>query len=92
VLSNSVSDARKTASAEPNRSTNFRARVGPSPGVIVSATHSSKCVAVGEGATIFSTAKLQSRQSAVSRTAEELTAMCTTVEERPFQGRVSRPS
>jgi hypothetical protein len=55
VLSSSVRDVAKNGvRPEPKRSTNFRARFGPSPGVIVSAAHSSKCEAVGERATALS--------------------------------------
>src|SRR5581483_1217856 len=54
VLSSSVSDARKTPSADPKCSTSFRDLVGPSPGVRDSATHATRFVAAGE-ATSFDT-------------------------------------
>jgi hypothetical protein len=52
VLSSSVNDARKTASADPKCSTNLRALVGPGPGVSEMASHSKRCVAAGDTAAL----------------------------------------
>src|ERR1700749_4126099 len=75
VLSSSVSEARRTASADPKCSTSFRARVGPSPGVSEMASHSKMCVVAVDAV-------------AIDKTNSERTV---TTSKRPCQGHASQP-
>src|ERR1051326_5856413 len=52
VPSSCVGEARKTAPADPKRSTSFRERVGPKPGVKDRAIHSERWVAAGDTAAV----------------------------------------